>query len=316
MPETSTDNDDADITSGALDYISRAVPEHAPAIRQLFSDYSIRVRLTPDIEFRRGQPVDCSPSAIFSVIQWPPIMYTLMWLLAHGAWEVMRDYGSVILTAYHTGALSVTSAEIEKAALGLGASDKGLRAIDCAVRTARGEVVALPDWLPNISDPENVQHAAVRELWLLAIVWMLLHELQHILIRQKNIQFDVWLDEELACDEAASTWLLSDLERYSVSSKQAAEKVRGKRAMGAIIGLFCVGWLSDRDQSSTHPPIFQRLAILINALGETDAGLFWSFAAGLIYVLDRNREKVDFPHPCTIRDVVLALAEGLTAQGR
>jgi hypothetical protein len=62
----------------------------------------------------------------------------------------MRDYGSVILTAYISGAERLNGAEIERTALGLGASDKALLAIDCAVRIARGEEMPLPAWLPNI----------------------------------------------------------------------------------------------------------------------------------------------------------------------
>ena len=200
MSEVPSDNDDNDITDSAFGYISRAMPERVEAIRALFAEYSVRIRLTPDVEFHPGQPVDFSPRAspLFSIIQWPPIMYSLMWVLVHGAWEAMRDYGSVILTAYVSGAESLNGAEIERTALELGASDKALLAIDCAARTARGEEVPLPAWVPNISEPENIEHAVVRELWLLAIVWMLLHEFQHIAFGKQNKSFSLSIDEELA----------------------------------------------------------------------------------------------------------------------
>jgi hypothetical protein len=317
VSEVSSDIDDNDITDSALGYIFSAIPERAEAIRALFAEYSVRIRLTPDIEFHPGQPVNFSPRAslLFSMIQWPPIMYSLMWVLAHGAWEAMRDYGSVILSGSLCGAESLNGAEIERTALELGASDKALLAIDCAVRTARGEEVVLPTWLPNISEPDNIQHAAVYELWVLAIVWMLLHEFQHIAFDKQNKSFSLAIDEELACDKAAFEWLLSDVDEFATASNQPADKIRGKRGMGALIALFCIVWLSERDTGSSHPPAVQRLAVLLDEIGEKDAGRFWQFAAGLIFVVDRNRDAIAFPRPDTVRGVVLALAEGLARGG-
>ncbi len=85
--------------------------------------------------------------------------------------------------------------------------------------------------------------------------------------------------------------------------------------MGTLIGLFCVAWLEKRGPDSIHPPIVDRLAILLAEVGEKDARLFWPFALGLIYVLNRNRKTVVIPRPSTVRDVVLALAEGLARGG-
>ncbi len=312
MSESSSPDDDADVTETALSLICKTVPEHAGTIRRIFSDIPVRVRLTPEVEFDVGRPIKASPGALFKTILWPPQLSMLMWLLAHGGWETMRDYGSVIVTAYLSGSESVTATEIESEALKRGASDKALLIIDCAIRTARGEEVTLPEWLPNISEAKNIEHAAVRELWQLATAWMLLHELQHLIFADTEAKFENDTDEERACDKGATDRLLADLEEFANSSGQPADKVRGKRAMGALIGLFCIAWLEKPGPHSIHPPIIERLAILLAKVGEKDAGLFWPFAAGLVYVLNRNRGTVVFPRPGTIREVVLALAEGPT----
>ena len=65
MSEASSNRDDADVTESALDLICRGVPEHAETIRRMFLDIPIRVRLTPDIEFQAGSPVNVSPSAVY-----------------------------------------------------------------------------------------------------------------------------------------------------------------------------------------------------------------------------------------------------------
>jgi Peptidase U49 len=175
--------------------------------------------------------------------------------------------------------------------------------------------VPLPTWLPNISEIDNIQHAAVRELWVLAIVWMLLHEFQHIAFKEQNRTFCRSIDEELACDKAAFDWLLAHVDEFATASNQPADKVRAKRGMGALIALFCIVWLSERDTGSSHPPAIQRLAILLEEIGEKDAGRFWEFAAGLIFVVDNKRQTIAFPRPDTIRDIVLALGKGLARGG-
>jgi hypothetical protein len=59
MSEASS-NDDADVTETALNLICKSVPEHAQTIRQMFSDFPVRVRLTSEIEFQAGNPINCS----------------------------------------------------------------------------------------------------------------------------------------------------------------------------------------------------------------------------------------------------------------
>lgn len=306
-----TVNDD-DITESALDYISRAMPEQSLAIRELFTHYAVEIQLTSEVDFQPGQGPQFSPEVAFSVIRWPPIMFSLMWVLAHGAWEAMRDYGSIVLSRYFSGAESVKRSEIENDASTLGVSGKALEAIDCAVQIAHGKAVDLPSWLPNVDNTSNIEQEAIRELWFLAIAWMLLHEFQHIVFKEQSTSFARDIDEELACDKAAFDWLLSKVDEFAGASRQPADKVRGKRAMGALIALFCIVWLSDRDESATHPPVIQRLSVLLAEIGEKEAGLFWEFAVGLMYVLDGNKERFTFPRPGTVRDVVLVLAKGLS----
>jgi hypothetical protein len=163
--------------------------------------------------------------------------------------------------------------------------------------------------IPDGSEVISVEQQAVMELWLLAIVWMLLHEVEHILVKEQDRNFASWLDEELACDKAAFDWFFSDLNSSGVS--QDTPKILGKRAMGALIALFCVVWLSERDRNSHHPLATQRLAILLDEIGERDAGRFWEFAAGLIFVLDKDRAAASVVLSGSLREVVLALAKRL-----
>jgi hypothetical protein len=288
------------------------MPENVRAVLEVFSVYSIRVRLTPDVDFRPGEPIDFSPDAAFSTVRWRPIMYSLMWVLAHGAWEAMRYYGSAVLVAYTSGVRSVSPMEIGRAASQRVDHDKAIEAIDCAIRLARGENAPLPEWLPNIDAASNVEQAAVRELWFVAIVWMLLHETQHIVFRESSTTPADVIQEELACDHAACDWLFSNVDAFG-ADPDSVPLARAKRAMGALVAMFCIAWLSKGRLSSTHPDVVSRLTLLLDSVGEHDAGRFWEFAVGLIFVLARDREMIEFPTSGKIRDLVLTLVALINA---
>jgi hypothetical protein len=305
--------DPSDFTSGALCYMKRAAPERAVALQKLFDDHVVRVRHTSLDQFRQGEVVDPSPSALWGVIQFPPIMHTLAWLLIHGGWEAMRNYGAAIISFQMVGA-GFSGAAVEAALTRYPDTARCTEVIDCAVRNVQGTEVSPPSWLPNIngtaSDPEtNRQYDAVRELWFIAQCWFLLHELQHILFQADGKEFSDRPQEELACDTKATSWLLDGVEFYSKEVKEAPDKVRGKRAMGMLVGLFCIGWLSPPSGSASHPPLQGRLRILLEQVGALDAARFWDFAVGLLFALSKDRNTIQFSANATMRDIALLLAD-------
>lgn len=235
-----------DFTQSALDYMKRAAPERADALQKLFDDHHVRIRHTSLDQFRHGEVVDPSPSALWGVIQFPPIMHTLAWLLSHGGWEAMRNYGAAIVS-YQMKGLAFSDADVEAALSRYPEAARCAEIIDCAIRNVQGSETPPPTWLPNINDTSpdpntNRQYDAVRELWLIAQCWFFFHELQHILFQADRNAFSNLPDEELACDAKATSWLLAGVESYSAQKRdEAPDKVRGKRAMGMLVGLFCIG---------------------------------------------------------------------------
>jgi hypothetical protein len=292
MPDS---DDPQDFTQGALNYMKRAAPERANALQTLFDDHGIRVRHTSLDKFRQGEVVDPSPRALWGTIQFPPIMHTIAWLLSHGGWEAMRNYGAAIISFQFVGA-AFSGADVEKALKRYPDTARCSEVIDCAVKNVQGSEMPLPSWLPNISDTSpdpdtNRQYDAVRELWLIAQCWFLFHELQHILLAVEKKTFPDYRSEELTCDSRASEWLLDGVDFYSrQSSHEPPDTVRGKRAMGILVGLFCIGWLSAPEGSPSHPPLKERLKILLEQVGTLDAAHFWDFTVGLLFVLSKDRK--------------------------
>ncbi|WP_315751353.1 phage exclusion protein Lit family protein [Bradyrhizobium sp. SZCCHNS3055] len=311
MPDV---DDIQDFTQGALSTMMQAAPERSEALRKLFDDHRVRVRHTSLESFRQGEVVDPSPSTIMGVIQFPPVMHTVAWLLAHGGWEAMRNYGAAIMSFHLVGA-AFSGGDIEAALTRFPDAARCDEIIDCAVQNVHGVEVPPPAWLPNISDTSedpdtNRQYSAVKELWLIAQCWFFLHELQHILLASEGEHFPDFRKEELACDERATAWLLDGVDFYSDQRpEEPSDKVRGKRAMGILVGLFCIGFLSDPDGSPSHPPLRERINVLLGQVGAKDAAHFWHFAAGLLFVLSRDRKSSQFPAFARIRDIVLLLVD-------
>ena len=305
--------DPDDFTQGALNYMKRAAPERADALQKLFDDHQVRVRHTTLDQFRQGEVVDPSPSALWGVIQFPPIMHTLAWLLIHGGWEAMRNYGAAIIS-YQMVGLAFSGADVEAALTRYPETARCAEIINCTVQNVQGSDAPPPPWLPNINDTSpdpdtNRQYDAVRELWLIAQCWFLFHELQHILFQAEGKVFLDLRQEELACDAKATSWLLDGVEFYSAQKHdEAADKVRGKRAMGMLVGLFCIGWLAPLGGSATHPPLQARLRILLEQIGAHDAARFWDFAVGLLFVLAKGRKSIQIPAGAAMRDIALQIA--------
>jgi hypothetical protein len=225
----------------------------------------------------------------------------------------MRDYGSTIWAWYVGAGDTFNGEEIEQMTVASGAEQRGLAIIEDAKRIARGEQVdaPLPEWLQNIGESEELEGQAVKELWLLGTVWVLLHEFNHIAFKINGELFKDVAEEERQCDVVASNWLLGEVERYTRVTGQDVCLVRGKRAMGALSGLFCVGWLAGNSEHPEHPPIRERISILLRRVDRRCAGRFWQFAAGLIYVLAANRLAVRLTKPSTFPELVLKLTENL-----
>jgi hypothetical protein len=310
-----TGSDENDFTQGALTYMKRAAPERAAALQKIFDDHGIRVSHTSSNKFEPGQVVDPSPTTVMGIILYPPIMHTLAWLLIHGGWEAMRNYGAAIISLQLVGA-SFSGSDIEGILARFPDTKRCAEAIKCAVDSVRGVETPLPSWLPNINDTNpdvdiNRQYYAVRELWFIAQCWFLYHELQHILFGIKQKKFSDLPQEELACDSKAIAWVLAGAEFYSNQKSEPAGKVRGKRAMGILVGLFCIGWLSARDGSDSHPPLKERVRILLEQVGTQDTAQFWNFAVGLLFVLSKDQKVIQISAQSTIRDIALQIANSI-----
>jgi hypothetical protein len=117
--------------------------------------------------------------------------------------------------------------------------------------------------------------------------------------------------EELMCDGYASDFLFSRIDKYFALTGEPEDRVRDKRAIAALVGLYFVAKLSDETRSDGyHPPIRDRIKLLFDRAGFEPLKHFWDFSVALICELNpeiANRE-IKAPNP-TSRDLAYMALE-------
>jgi hypothetical protein len=117
----------------------------------------------------------------------------------------------------------------------------------------------------------------------MATSWALLHEINHAKFFSDPERPDDLKEEERQCDGYAFDTLFSKAEEYAALSSEGVDRVRGKRAIGTLVGLYFVARLSvGNEPSETHPPVQTRIKDLFDKVGDAPARHFWEFAIALI----------------------------------
>lgn len=161
---------------------------------------------------------------------------------------------------------------------------------------------------------DDIENLAVTELTIIAVLWCILHELRHIMIKQDSISVtsegeETFYNEqqqvEFDCDRYATCFIIDKVANYS-SNADENNKAIAKRQTGIILGIFSVmvldwarglGWHA----SDTHPSVSDRIDRIISLLGidKKKASDFEGspVLAALAAFLGLNRVLNDSPYP-------------------
>ena len=282
--------EDGDATISTLELLWRAAPEQVGELDAVFSS-GIQARLS------RGK----SPTlgVTFNALQIPKEFLEQLWLLSHAAWNDLLQFDKLKRDP---------KAFVENSLVA--------KAVEAARMLAKGERPGWPSEIPAFQEEKpGVEAKAVRELFAMAAAWAILHEVQHAKFfedqnRPKNI-----VDEEMACDAYASDVLLSKIQKYHELTGEEIDRVRGKRAMSSLVGLYYVARLSAESRSnSDHPPVQCRIKLLFDKIGADPASYFWTFALALVWGLNPSiaTMPVSLPDPSQRDLAYCALAGAFT----
>ncbi len=186
-----------------------------------------------------------------------------VYLISFLAWRALRAYSGLIILLLATREpfdLSKVAHLPEQAAAdeAVDGLAKGLTEIRKAFAT-----LDVP-WPADIPAPSLVKHAnvedqAAQEVSLLALAFILLHEIHHVVLASKGEASGDWAEEH-KCDEFARQMMLRDVDHYAVSCGDNPFMVRSKRAMAIALANAIYAEITPQKlwAGSDHPPIADR----------------------------------------------------------
>lgn len=275
-----------DATKQTLELLWRAAPEQVAELDQIFAE-GIQARI------QEGRSPEIGVT--FNVLQIPTEMLQQLWLLSHAAWQDFLNFQE--------------RKEGNSAPEGKGIIENAVAAAQ-DIATGRR-----PDWPPGIPAfqevKEGIQAKAVREVFAMSCAWAVSHEMRHAKFFESGDRPNDLISEELMCDEYASDFLLSNVPAYSHLTGEEVDRVRAKRAISALVGLYFVAKLSPENSTGdTHPSMRDRIKILFDKVGDAPAAYFWNFALAILCELKPAIAymRVELPDP-TPRDLAYVALE-------
>lgn len=183
-------------------------------------------------------------------------------------------------------------------------------------RSARDAVASREQfhWPQGASKPlrypfEHSDGYKANELFLVAISWIIHHEVAHA-----RLKHDVWtlasITEEVAADKSAT---------ITICAGEADNQRLHKRAMGvcaAIVFLLALDLQAGRTTTTTHPPSFERLLNNLDLTGLDEDQMIYDFAFVLvdIHVAERGING-DIDRNGTFRDMCVSACMLLRSLG-
>ena len=272
--------------------IDAAAPEKAQAWRKSRERYGITfhpVANRKGVTLRaRGRRVEFDNKTM-----------TWLWLLGFAGWRAFR------LHAPHFLWSAMTRAPI----------DGKLRSADPTYLDAEGDLDAVryairdfpelenvendASWPDGVPQPQadkqgfDIEQQAAFDLTMIAIAYMLLHEVRHVMFNVDGGRPSEPADEELACDAYARAFLLEGVEEYAKISGEKAYCVLAKRAAGIALGAYALYEFTPeggRGGTADYPPVADRLEALFPAVDLQADHWFWDFAASLLVSIVVNRD--------------------------
>lgn len=120
---------------------------------------------------------------------------------------------------------------------------------------------------------------------------MLLHELKHILFAIEGIRPNQRLEEEIACDVWARSFMTDKIAGSAGATGQSYRLLLQKRAMGLALGAAILHDITPefgRFGSKDYPPIADRIHSMITGINLDEDSYHWLFSACLLIGIHRT----------------------------
>ena len=153
---------------------------------------------------------------------------------------------------------------------------------------AAGSPVEWPslDIRPERYPPQDTDSFIANELFLVAIAWIIHHEIAHARLGHQEVTVTS-VSQENEADEAATRWVCRGTKDSASLHKRATGVVT------AVVLLIAYDLEVHRTRSKTHPPSFERLIRNLDATGLGESEMIYAFAFKLVEI---HLLQSDVPH--------------------
>lgn len=145
---------------------------------------------------------------------------------------------------------------------------------------AAGELIDWPslEIRPERLPSENSDVFIANEVFLVAVSWLIHHEIAHARLGHQAELKVLSLQEEQQADQEASQWVFQE------SAEPLASQKRAMGVVTAVLVLIACELEKPPTHSNSHPPSFERLIVNLDAAGLEENAMPYAFAFKLVEI--------------------------------
>ncbi len=174
-------------------------------------------------------------------------------------------------------------------------------------------------WPPDIPRPtadraylRDDQEQVPFDLTLMAVAYVFLHELRHVILDHDDVHASSAAEEEIACDVWARGMLLDKLANYAQKHGLSYEAVLNKRATAMALACLMLQTITPHWAqwgNDDYPSVGERMAALIKDVTLSSGSGFWIVAASVLVGVMRETHQSIEVVPSSVAELVNDLIE-------
>lgn len=273
--------------------ICGAAPERASEIAILWDRYRPDIHIVPD-----GAGVIMNANR--HRIQFDFKTLDALWLIGFSGWRALETYAPHVLIATDNqqSIENIIRADGELGPFELDYKHRLRLAQDLIASDGTTAVMWPPDIPRPTADRDSLNGVEVQvafDLTCMAVAYVFLHELRHVMFDRDGHRPAVPAEEELACDVWARGMLLDKLAVYASKHGHKYDELLNKRAIAMALASLILHMITPdhaRWGNNDYPPVGERVAALVKDVPLRSSAAFWVFTASVLIGVARESHQV------------------------
>lgn len=300
----------SEVVTAIQSLIYGAAPERQVELAELWNRYNPAVEVVPD---QTGALMNANKRRI----QFDFKTLDALWLIGFSGWRAIETYAPHVVVATITQT-SIQSVICDDGELGQFEQDYKHR-LRLAQDLIASDGETSVQWPPDVPRPtadraclRDDQERVAFDLTLMAVAYVFLHELWHVVLDRDDTHPSSAAEEEIACDVWARGMMLEKLADYAKKHGPSYEAVLNKRATAMAIACLILQTITPQWAqwgNDDYPSVGERMAALIKDISLSAGSGFWIVAASMLVGVMREAHQSIEIVPGSVPDLVNDLIE-------